>query len=271
MSTKEVLSKAKELSVQALLEAGRLVKERFDNLTCIEDKDGYGDLVTEADREAEAVILEAIRSEFPGHRIDSEEAGDNGISSDWLWLVDPLDGTNNYAIGLPVFAVSVALLYKGQPLLGVIYEPMTERMFVAVKGEGATCNGARLEIRSRTELAKGTVGWIQGHQVRREEAAVRLRQHLDLSFKRMMRLWAPTIQWSMLAKGDIEGIVLYNSEGGDLYAGVLLVLEAGGLVLDFEGRPFEGMLDHPYLIACHPDNREQLVAIVQQGLLSVPS
>ncbi|SFI04115.1 Inositol monophosphatase family protein [Bacillus sp. 71mf] len=82
----------------------------------------------------------------------------------------------------------------------------------------------------------------------------------------MMRLWAPTLQWCMLAKGDIDGIILYNSEGDDLYSGILMVKEAGGIVVDFKGNDFTGMNKEPYLIACHPDNKNYLLNMVSEGL-----
>jgi len=98
-----------------------------------------------------------------------------------------------------------------------------------------------------------------------------LRHHLDVRFKRMMRLWAPTLQWSMLAKGDLDGIVLYHSEGDDLYAGILMVREAGGVVMDFEGNDFHGMDAEPCLIACHPAHRDHFLKVVHDGLLKVGS
>jgi len=123
-----------------------------------------------------------------------------------------------------------------------------------------------MQVRKRENPAKGTVGWIQGHQVQNEPAAVRLKHYIDVKFKRMIRLWAPSLQWCMLAKGDLDGIVLYNSEGDDMYAGVLMVKEAGGIVVDFDGNDFVGMNAEPYLIACHPDSKDYFLEIVREGL-----
>lgn len=181
-------------------------------------------------------------------------------------MIDPLDGTNNYAIGLPIFSISITLMYKSDPVLGVIYEPLVNRLYATTKSEGAFCNDKRIFVKKREDIKKGTIGWIQGHQVQNDSKAVELRQHLDLHFKRMIRLWAPTIQWSMLAKGDLDGIILYNSEGDDLYSGILMVKEAGGIVMDFEGNPFEGMNEEPYLIACHPDHKDYFLRVVKEGL-----
>lgn len=183
-------------------------------------------------------------------------------------MVDPLDGTNNYAVGLPVFTVSITLLFRQKPVLGVVYEPMTDRMFVSSAGEGATCNGQPLATRPKADLRKATIGWIQGHAVQNEAKAVKLRHYLDVNVKRMLRLWAPTLQWCMLAKGDLDGIVLYNSEGCDLYSGILMVQEAGAAVFDFQGNPFAGRVKEPYLIACHPAHKDYFLALIKEGLRS---
>lgn len=261
-----VIRMAREAAIAAAYEAGRLLRERFGTLTQYDEKDIHGDIVTEVDHMAEAIILYKIKLLFPNHRIRSEECGDNAIQSDWMWLVDPLDGTNNFAIGLPLFAVSITLLYKRSPVLAVIYEPITDRLYSTIATEGASCNNAAISMNKAKPFVKARVGWIQGHSVQNDPSAVKLRQYIDVNTKRMMRLWAPTLQWCMLARGDLDGIILYNSEGEDLYSGVLMVQEAGGIVIDYEGRPFSGMIEKPYLIACHADHKDYFLQMVKDGL-----
>jgi myo-inositol-1(or 4)-monophosphatase len=263
---RDIVKIAQELSVRAIRKAGQVARERYDKMNVVQEKDQFGDVVTEVDFLAEEMILNEINEVFPEHKVHSEEQGDNGNVSEWTWLVDPLDGTNNYAIGLPVFAASIALLHHNEPVLGVIYEPLVDRLYSAVKNEGAYCNGVRIQMKHRAELKRGTIGWIQGHAVQNDERAAHLRRYLDMSSKRMMRLWAPTLQWCMLARGDIDGIIIYNSEGDDLYSGILMVKEAGGIVIDYEGVPFNGTHEEPYLIACHPQHREYYLNLVQEGL-----
>lgn len=260
-----ILAQAKEVATLAAIAAGRLAKERFDGAFSITEKDEHGDLVTEVDRLAEDVILARIRESFPDHQIRSEETGWSGVEGDYLWLVDPLDGTNNYAIGLPLYAVAITLLYQKEAVLGVIYDSVQEKLYVAERGKGATCNGQPLRIKSQ-KRGKLTVGWIQGHGVQKEQRAMRLKHHLDLVSKRVLRVWAPTLVWCMMARGDLDGVVLYNSEGDDLYAGLLLLQEAGGAVITFAGEPFVGMSAEPYLIGCHPERKEELLVVVKAGL-----
>lgn len=197
---KKIIKAAEELSIQAIRKAGQVARDCFDKITSTHEKDQFGDVVTEVDFLAEEIILNEIANVFPDHKIHSEEQGGNGKESEWTWLVDPLDGTNNYAIGLPIFASSITLLNNNEPVLGVIYEPLVDRLYTTVKNECAFCNGKPLQMKHRSEMKRGTIGWIQGHAVQNEERAVRLRQYLDIHSKRMMRLWAPTLQWCMLAK-----------------------------------------------------------------------
>lgn len=262
----KIIHNAKELSERIVRQAGLICKDKFDDFVEIRSKDEFGDVVTEVDHLAEEIIIKQIGDAFPDHQIHSEEAGIIGTENDWLWLIDPLDGTNNFAIGLPVFTISITLMYRREPVLGVVYEPMTDRLFVSAIGEGTYCNNRPIQTKGNPNIFKGNIGWIQGHKVQNDLKAVKLRQFIDIKFKRMIRLWAPTLQWCMLAKGDIDGIVLYNSEGDDLYSGILMVKEAGGIVIDFEGNPFNGMKKEPYIIACHPDHKQDLLDIVREGL-----
>jgi myo-inositol-1(or 4)-monophosphatase len=262
----DILIAAKEVAIHAVQEAGDLAKEYFDKEKEVVEKGDHGDLVTIVDRLAEDIILNSILARFPDHQIRGEETGWTGDEGDWLWLVDPLDGTNNYAVGLPVYGVSITLIYKKEPVLGVIYESHLGNLYVAERGKGATCNGEAISIKKGSVLPRLTVGWIQGHQVQKDKRAMSLKHRLDGEFKRVVRLWAPSIQWCMLARGDLDGIVLYNSEGDDLYAGVLMAKEAGAAVIDFAGQDFEGMQAEPYIIACHPDYKQAFMDIVGQSM-----
>ncbi|MBH5316447.1 inositol monophosphatase [Paenibacillus sp. GSMTC-2017] len=261
-----MLKIAMEVAIAAAFEAGRLTKDKFGNLAHVEEKDDHGDIVTEADHLAEAIILAKIRNVFPEHRIRSEEFGENENESEWLWLVDPLDGTNNFAVGLPLFGISITLMHHLIPVLAVIYEPMTDRLYTATSGGGVTCNQRPITMEPGGAFNKARLGWIQGHAVQNEAKAVKLRHHIDLNTKRMMRLWAPTLQWVMLARGDLDGIIVYNSEGEDLYSGLLMAQEAGGAVIDYDGNPFTVASKQPYLIACHPRHKDYFLNMVREGL-----
>ncbi|WP_189012458.1 inositol monophosphatase family protein [Paenibacillus marchantiophytorum] len=274
---------AKEVAREAARKAGALAKERFGSTMNAVHKDERGDLVTEVDIQADRLIVDEILAAFPSHRIYSEEAGEGGVASDWVWHVDPLDGTNNFALGIPLYGVSISLSYQGLIVLGVVHDSVMGLSYVASHKEGAWQEGIQLEAKPQGALAKSTISWIQGHGVGKNDAtALGLRHHLEHSLKRVLRMWAPSLTWAMLARGDLHGIVLYNSEGEDLYAGMLLAQEAGVKVTDFSGHPIsllggggsahcepaEGIHvgEGRYVVAAVEEYHEELLKIVQAGI-----
>ncbi|MDR6882805.1 inositol monophosphatase [Bacillus sp. 3255] len=269
------LTHAREIAAQAAKKAGELARERFGSKLAVQHKDDRGDLVTEIDEKADQLIVAAIAAAFPEHRIYSEEAGEGGAASEWVWHVDPLDGTNNYALGIPLYGVSVSLSYQGRIMLGVVHDSALGIGYSAVKDEGAWQDGIKLKAQPGGALAKSTISWIQGHGVGKDDRdALKLRHHLEHSLKRVLRVWAPSLTWAMLARGDLHGIVLYNSEGEDLYAGLLLAQEAGVKVTDFAGRqlavlggaaPQEAELP-PCIVAAVPAYHDELLRLVQDAL-----
>ncbi|WP_249669674.1 inositol monophosphatase family protein [Polycladospora coralii] len=175
MTFNSILNRAKKTAIKATSEAGALILLHFERDKKIEQKGTDGDVVTEVDRMAERLIRKRIKSVFVDHQIRGEEFGQvDAQESEWIWLIDPLDGTNNYAIGLPVYAVCVTLMYRNEPVLGIIYEPHLHRMHVAQKDRGAQCNEQFFTMK-KTGEAKPTLAWIQGHHVLRDPNAMRLR------------------------------------------------------------------------------------------------
>ncbi|WP_127585375.1 inositol monophosphatase family protein [Paenibacillus koleovorans] len=267
------LEQAVRVAEQAAVEAGTYARERFGGRLTIKQKGDAGDMVTEVDLHTDALIVERIRTAFPEHSIESEEAGQTGERHPdrVQWHVDPLDGTNNYALGIPLYGVSIAAHERDEVQLGVVYDSNQGDLYTARAGGGATRNGMPIAARPAAEWRKATISWIQGHGVgKADELCLHLRHTLESRIKRVLRVWAPSLTWAMLARGDIQGIVLYKSEGCDLYAGLLLAQEAGALVTDFQGRPVQGLCGpEPYLVAAHPDCHDELLRLVQEAVADV--
>lgn len=255
---------AYEVAVKAAREAGALIREKFYEPVMSQQKDQYGDIVTEIDYMSEEIIIQLISEAFPTHAISSEEAGGNEVISDWQWIIDPLDGTNNFAVKMPVFAVSIALLHQSIPVLGIVYEPMVNRLYTAICNQGAFENNFLLSAQKNMTGKRFTLGWVQGHHVQNYEKAVKLRQAIDHHCKRLMRLRAPSIQWVMLAGGYVDAIILYEPEKDDLYAGLLIAKEAGYITIDFHGQPVEIVDSLSCFIACHPKNIGVITQLVQE-------
>ncbi|MFF8828943.1 inositol monophosphatase family protein [Streptomyces sp. NPDC015131] len=190
---------------------------------------------------AEELILARLRRNFPHDRILARGAGLLDAGSGRTWLVAPLDGGDNMAIGLPAYAVGVGLCVGDTPVVGVVHEPVTGRTWHAVTGQGAyDDDGVRLRGPRSTLPGPGPVlAWTQGHAVdRADRAATALRGALERRSRRVLRLWAPLLGWSLLARGTIDGLVGHRADGVDLPAGALLAAEAGVELRTLRGAPF---------------------------------
>ncbi|MEW9548544.1 inositol monophosphatase [Nonomuraea sp. NPDC050783] len=253
------LDHARTVAVEAAEAAGALLREGTRTAVRTRAKGAAGDVVTDLDLASEKLLLERILTAYPSHSVIAEESGLVGAAGgEWTWLVDPLDGTNNVAIGLPAFVVGVALCRDGRPVVGVVHEPVSGQTWSAVLGRGARgSTGARLAPRYAPSPHGPLLAWTQGYDVARDDARGNaLKQAIERAARRVLQLWAPLLSWAMLARGDIDGIVGYRAEAVDLPAGVLLAREAGIEIRALDGGPFEACIDAPAerrsFVAAHP-------------------
>ena len=242
MTTGAMPDGAREIAVETALAAGGVLRERLSLDRTIDFK-GAIDLVTYADRASEELVEAAIVSRFPEHRFIGEEtsflSGDTPTGSElYSWLVDPLDGTTNYAHRYPHFAVSIALEHAGQVILGVVYDPMRDELFVAERGGGATLNGAPIAVSTIDSLERSLLGtgFAYSAEERRENARV-WNGFLTLA-QGVRRDGSAALNLCYVACGRLEGFWERPLNAWDLAAGSLLVEEAGGVVAGYEGTPF---------------------------------
>lgn len=218
--------------------AGAVHMRHFRRLPSIERKSAI-DLVTVADRESEEAVASLVRAAHPDHALLLEESGAQGAAAaEWTWVVDPLDGTTNFAHGLRLFAVSIGVLHRGVPVVGGIFAPALDEMYLAVRGKGAFRNGERLRVSPAATLEESLL--VTGFPYDR-------RKHLDglLAMARetlartqgMLRLGAASLDLAAVAAGNLDGFYEYNLKPWDVAAGYLLVEEAGGRVTQFRGEP----------------------------------
>ncbi|GLY65703.1 inositol monophosphatase family protein [Amycolatopsis taiwanensis] len=263
------LERARSVAVEAVEEAGQLLLARVTGSLGVRTKSATGDIVTDLDLAAERIIVDRIRAAFPRHRIVAEESGLLDAADDsWVWLVDPLDGTNNVAIGLSNYVVGVALCRDGLPVLGVVHDPVRGESWSAIGGHGTRGPGGT--VRPGYRMAEHPVlAWAQGYEVGRDnEAARALRVVLESSSRRVLQLWAPLLAWVMLARGDIDGFVGYRAEAIDFPAGSLIAREAGISVCGFDGEPFDERIDLGHdrsFVAGHPEAIPGLLELVRSA------
>jgi myo-inositol-1(or 4)-monophosphatase len=261
------LQQARKIAVQIAEEAGELLRARFHGPLDLRSKGCSGDVVTSLDLEAEAHIVGRLRDEFPGHRIVAEESGAHGPDVGWTWLIDPLDGTNNVAIGLAAYVVGIALCVDRRPAVGVVHDANTAQTWSAVRGDGTRGPDGLITPGRRSTPYGPVIGWTQGHAVDRSDAiACALKLTLDQHTQRLLQLWAPLLCWVMLARGDIDGFVGYQPGAIDLLAGTLMAAEAGLTVVTLSGDPFDESVSEPArrsFVAGHPSRIPELLALVR--------
>lgn len=226
----------KNVAVKAAQKAGDyLVKEFNKGIINWELKQSH-EIVTRADVNSEKIIFDILKRTTPDFEILGEESGLLAKKSDYLWVVDPLDGTTNFRVHSPLFSVSIALYYKKQPLVAVVYAPYLKEMFTAEKGHGAYMNGKRLKVSNTKDIKKSFLTYCHGSEGKHIKRAVELYKYFKLNSIDMRQLGSAAIELAWVASGRVESIVIPGVKPWDAAAGILLVREAGGLATDFNNK-----------------------------------
>jgi len=219
-------------------EAGTLLMEFFHRRVKIEYK-GDADLVTEADRSSEKLILQRVRAYWPDHEVIGEEGARIETGSDYRWYVDPLDGTTNFAHGFPVFCVSLGLTFRGKRNAAVLYDPTRDELFAAELGKGAYLNGQKIEVSKTTELTQSLVATGFPSHKRHKSPNIYFYHQLTLRTHGVRRAGSAALDLACVACGRFDGFWEFNLNAWDTTAGILIVEEAGGKVTGFQGQPLE--------------------------------
>jgi myo-inositol-1(or 4)-monophosphatase len=253
----------RRVAVDAAHAAGRLLRDALVGARRITYKGTPTNLVTEMDSRAEAMIVDTLRAAFPDDAVLAEERGAEGGRSGRRWIIDPLDGTTNYAHGVPAFAVSIALETAGRVDLGVLYEPNLDEMFVAERGGGATMNDVRLAVSATTTLDASLLTTGFPYDVR-ECADNNLAEYAAFSLRsRGVRRWgSAVIDLAYIAAGRFDGYWELRLMPWDVAAGALVVEEAGGRVSNIEGGPMD--VNTPTLVATNGRVHDEMLAVLAQ-------
>jgi myo-inositol-1(or 4)-monophosphatase len=227
-----------DFAIRTAEEAGRLLRDRVGTTIDIGLK-GDINIVTDVDLASERLIREAIASHYPRHQVLGEEGGLADSGSDYRWVVDPLDGTTNFAHGFPIFAVSIALEYKSQTILGVVYDPMRDELFAAERGAGATLNRRPIHVSKTAELTSSLLSTGFPYDIRTSSMNnLNHWKNFAMNAQALRRIGSAALDLCYVACGRFDGFWELNLGAWDSAAGALIVEEAGGLVTDFSGQPF---------------------------------
>jgi myo-inositol-1(or 4)-monophosphatase len=234
------LEKWLEIAVQAALQGGAVLRKYWGQQLNIQDKEIPGDLVTEADKQSEKAIISYLKMHFPDHQILAEESGLLQTESSYLWAIDPLDGTTNYAHHYPMAAVSIALLEQEEPIIGVIYNPFTDELFQTSKGSGSTLNRRPIHVSSVSKINKSLLatGFAYNRRETTDNNYTQFCRFTNLS-QGVRRAGAASLDLAYVACGRLDGYWEKGLKPWDIAAGTILLQEAGGMVSDYDQSPLK--------------------------------
>jgi myo-inositol-1(or 4)-monophosphatase len=256
------------IASRAARSAGEIIVrsiERLDTVKVTEKK--QNDYVTEIDKLSEKIIIETIRKNYPNHAILGEESGTLEGNEEFLWIIDPLDGTRNFMHGFPHFCISIGFKYKDRLEHGLIYDPIRQEMFTASRGNGAQLNNRRIRVSSRTTLNGALLGTgFPFMPSANFTSYLKTLSHLMPKTGGIRRAGAAALDLAYVAAGRMDGFWEFGLSPWDIAAGSLLVLEAGGLVSDVRGS--EEYLANGDIIAGNPKIFKALLQNVRSALLT---
>jgi myo-inositol-1(or 4)-monophosphatase len=240
------------VALAAIYRAATLLTRRFGDAGSLQvEHKGPCDYVTDVDRASEEIIVDTIREHFPDHAILAEERSNSHLPSGLTWVVDPLDGTTNFIHGFPFFAISVAVVLQRRVLLGWVYDPLRQELFAARRGQGASCNGKPIRVRTAAALSDALLatGFPSRDRQLLEPYLVVLRNVLR-TVSGVRRAGAAALDLAYLAGARVDGFWEMALRPWDIAAGSLIVQEAGGMVSDFRGQ--DAFLQNGHIVAGTP-------------------
>ena len=255
-----------ETAVEAARIGGKILLDAFGTLDQEQIRlKGMGDYVTELDNRSEHAIVSHIRNRFPDHSIIAEESNQDKRESPYCWLIDPLDGTANYVQGIPIFAVSIALLKNDEVLLGVVFCPCQKELFQAEKGKGAFLNGRKINVSPQTNMKRAMLGtgfpWKYKQNI---DPYISVFKDLFTRSAGIRRMGAAAVDLAYTACGRLDGFWEMKLSPWDIGVGVLLVQEAGGVVTDFNGGC--RFMETGNVVAANPNIHRNLLEVIKRHL-----
>lgn len=227
----------KSTLLDAVKSAGALILDRFHTAFSVSHKEGVNNLVTEVDQASEQLIRYLIRSRYPDHGWVGEEYGASIPEATYKWIIDPIDGTVNYAHGVPLCCVSIGLMQDEEIILGAVYNPMLKELFFAEKGKGAYLNDQRIYVSEKKTFENAFLVTGFPYQFPEGNDPLKIFNKIVGSGLPVRRLGSAALDLCWVACGRFDGFWEYNLQSWDVAAGYLIVAEAGGKITDFAGRP----------------------------------
>jgi len=221
--------------IYAAHEAGKIISSGFGKAMKTYRKTTSGDFYTKVDIEAEEKILDILNNNFSNYNILAEESGSAKNGSDFTFVIDPLDGTNNFALGIPYFSVAIALMKKKEVVFSCIYNPVLDETFYAQKGKGTYRNDKKVTVNNKKYVDSSVVSLVAGYSTMVETRNKFGQRLYDNNISRILDNWCPTLDYTALASGKIECVLNNDDDQHEAIIGKLIISEAGGSIIDFNG------------------------------------
>lgn len=251
-----------EVAKKAALSAGKIALFLSGKRHTFISKKKLGDFTTEADLKSEREILRILQSSFPTHNYLSEEIGEKDNGSSYRWVIDPIDGTIPYSSGLPTYGISIGLLKKRKPILGVINLPALGLLFWAEAGRGAYLNGKRIRVSKKGDLIESVIGFGLAHAGGRKEELKRIVEPIADKVRYMPDVGSTVLPLCYVACGFYDGY-LHSAYPWDYVAGAAIIEEAGGEITDFGGKPIDWSKDWIDLLASNAVLHDKLCQLIK--------
>ncbi|PLX24444.1 hypothetical protein C0580_05155 [Candidatus Parcubacteria bacterium] len=249
--------------IEAAKAGGQVLRDYFGQNLAVEEKSMPADFFTKADTESEKAILDILKAAYPDYNIFSEEDGKTDKGSEYTFVIDPLDGSNNFVTGIPNFSVSIALMKGDDVEVGVIYQPMIDRVYFAQKGKGAFLNNKKISVSDETDFHKVSLSYTASYGHPTEEYGDMMKALEVSEPKRVFYNWSVAMDFCYIASGSMEGIINNGCEIYDYLAGKLIAQEAGAVIFDFSGEPETNSNSNQFVIANNKEIANKLLEFVK--------
>ncbi len=250
--------------IRAAKAGGEVVKKYFGKSLKIEEKSMPCDFRTEADLKSEKAIISILKKAYPEYNILSEESGEENNGSEYTLVIDPLDGTNNFSLGIPYFSISIGLVKNEELLFGAVYNPVLDNLYCAQKGKGAYLNGKKISVNKESDIKKSSVSMVisyNGSEEKAENVAIDLYEKKDV--KRVLTNWSVILDLCLLASGKIEAIIISEIPLHDFVSGKLIAKEAGALVTNFDNSLENKETNNKFLISNGTKVHKEVVEVLK--------
>ncbi|MFA7325067.1 MAG: inositol monophosphatase family protein [Candidatus Kapaibacterium sp.] len=243
--------------------SGNILRSGFGSKFQIDNKIGKNNLVTEYDYKSETYIVEEIKKAYPTHNIISEEKGSVNNNSDYDWIIDPLDGTVNYANNIPIFSVSIALSKNGELIAGAVYQPILDELFSAELGNGAKLNGEPIKVSNKSDMNTSLLVTGFPYDINNDpKNAIRSFTNIVKRGIPIRRLGSAALDLAYVACGRFEGFWEVNLNSWDVAAGILIVNEAGGKCTNYKG--IQSLVDDQEILATNGEIHEEALRAINE-------